>query len=244
MTAPVLVIITGHSKGLGKALAEHYLQQSHCAVWGISRQKWPISSAQLHQTALDLADSGQLMAFLKTKAWQRSIQSATSVVLINNAGSVVPNAILGQQDDMAISQAVALNVTAPLLLSNALMALMKPTQDFRIAHISSGAARKTYPGWSVYGSTKAALDQHAAVVAAEGHIGVRIASIAPGVVDTGMQETIRDSDHTSFPLRQQFVDLHHHGLLQSSEATAKWIAAMIEDDRYGQIVLRDVRESQ
>lgn len=237
-----LVIITGHSRGLGQALAQAYLQQG-CQVIGLARQGWTQPPTLLQQINLDLSDDKQLMSWLAEKPLTAKIAQAEEVILINNAGVVTPNALAGQQNPEAIVQAIKINVTAPLLLTNAVIAAtVAAGVPLRIAHISSGAGRNAYPGWSIYGATKAALDQHAAVVAIENRPHVRIASIAPGVVDTAMQAQIRASDTELFPLRNHFVDLYDNQRLQTPEATAQDIMTMIDANDYGQVIKRDVRE--
>lgn len=235
-----LVIISGHSAGLGAALAAHYLAQGH-AVLGLARRSLPPQPG-LQQQALDLADSTALAAYLASADWRNALTDKQHIILINNAATVAPSALCGRQDAAAIARAVALNITAPLLLTNAVLADAPAGCLKTVAHIGSGAGRKAYPGWSVYGAAKAALDHHAAVVAAEAHSGVRIASIAPGVVDTAMQADIRASDSTDFPLQPQFVQLQHSGSLQSAGKTAERLAMMIQQAGFGQQTRMDVRD--
>ncbi len=236
------IIISGHSAGLGRALATYYLDKD-CAVLGLARSETELRpSEKLQQYALDLSDTQALHILLSDGLMQRFVGDADEIVLINNAATVAPNAVAGKQDVAAIGRAVALNITAPLILSNELIACKPAMANLKIVHISSGAGRKAYPGWSVYGATKAALDHHAQCVAAEKHKRVQIASIAPGVVDTEMQTQIRAADETAFPLRQRFVDLKQQGDLSSPADTAAMIAAMIADASFGETVLRDVRD--
>ena len=108
----------------------------------------------------------------------------------------------------------------------------------RIVHISSGAARRPIPGWSVYCATKAAVDQHALTVAAEALPGVRIGAIAPGVVDTGMQAEIRSS--AEFPGRASFVSLKETGGLLTPEESASRVLAIALADDFGTEVLTRV----
>lgn len=159
------IIISGHSSGLGKALAELYLEQG-CPVLGIARRMLPPREG-LQQCTLDLSDSGTLARWLESGAPEAFINGADELVLINNAGTVAPSAVCGRQRPSEIAAAVALNVAAPLMLTNHVLAVRPESLPVKIIHISSGAGRKAYPGWSVYGATKAALDHHARCVAAE-----------------------------------------------------------------------------
>lgn len=234
------VIITGHSRGLGRALTEYYLTKE-VKVVGLSRHGWDNPPEKLLEYSIDFSDADAMATLIRSASWQSGLENKNEIILINNAGMVEPNSIIGQQDCDAIIKAVTVNITAPLLLTNAVIAATSKA-EIRIAHISSGAGRHPVAGWSVYGATKAALDQHAAVVAAEQHPHVRIASIAPGVVDTNMQQNIRSADADKFPLVQNFIGLKDKNQLQSAEDTAKRIADMIAADDYGRQILRDVRE--
>ena len=233
------VIITGHSYGLGAALAAAWLETGACVI-GLARSNNAALAAthpgQLHETAIDLADPPAVLAYTRSDAFRQACQQADTLWLFNNAGTVVPSAPLGAQPDDAITHALNLNITAPLLLANATVAHARDRERVRIVHISSGAARKPYPGWSIYGASKAALDRHAADAAAE---GVRIVSLAPGVVDTAMQAGMRADP--AFPLRDQFAALHADGKLQSASDTAAKILAYCLSDQFAHEPIADIR---
>jgi hypothetical protein len=235
------LIITGHTRGLGRALAELYLQRGW-QVLGLARGRADMVSPKLRQVRIDLADGAALAAWLSSGLLRDFLADSGSILLANNAGTVSPNALLGRQRPSEILSAVALNVSAPLLLSNAVLAARPARVPLDILHIGSGAGRKNYPGWSVYGATKAALDHHARCVAAEGHENVRITCLAPGVVDTAMQGEIRAADEADFPMRPRFAALKEGGGLQSAEETAAKIAAYVESARFGEEAAADIRD--
>ncbi len=241
-------IVTGHSRGLGAALAAA-LVRARYRVLGLARStgvSGSLSAAEgqpdgIRQVALDLADAAAVSAWLACADLADFIARADEIWLINNAGTVAPSALCGHQGAAQIARAVQLNVTAPMQLADALLRLRPAQAAVNIVHISSGAGRRAVPGWSVYGATKAALDWHAQVLAAEQHPQLRVVSLAPGVVDTDMQASIRASDGAVFPLQQQFVDLQQHGGLVSAEDTAEKIVAWMHSAGFGQDVLADVR---
>ncbi|WP_165007634.1 SDR family NAD(P)-dependent oxidoreductase [Neisseria yangbaofengii] len=236
------IIITGHSSGLGKALAAHYLQ-ADMEVLGIARRKLPTQNG-LQQIALDLADLEKLSAWLQSGAIETFMRNVGELVLINNAGTVAPCSVCGKQRPSEIVAAVSLNITAPLLLSNHVLAAKAENQTVKMVHISSGAGRNAYQGWSVYGTTKAALDHHARCVEAENHRNVKVCSIAPGVVDTDIQAQIRAQDGDDFPILPRFRQLHANQQLSSPESVAEIIAEMIADADFGDEIIQDVRTWQ
>ncbi|GAB4089805.1 Rossmann-fold NAD(P)-binding domain-containing protein [Hydrogenophaga soli] len=248
-----VAVVTGHSHGLGRAVALALLAQGW-AVLGVSRSGWPEAEAAAHpgltQVALDLADSTALGAWLASPAWAQALAGAETVWLVNNAGTVQPMGPAGAQGPLAVAQAVALNVAAPLMLADALIASTAACTaaegaqgvERRVVHVSSGAARNPYAGWSVYGATKAALDMHARATQLDGVAGLRIESLAPGVVDTAMQAHIRGTGADRFPHVARFQALHAQGALASPTEVAVRLLAHMGSDAFGQQAVRDLRE--
>ncbi len=237
-------IVTGHSRGLGAALAAALLQRE-VEVLGLSRHTNAALAAEhgsaLSEVAIDLGEGAALAAWLESGALTRWLEGADAVVLVNNAGTVAPVAPLGAHGAEAIARAVTLNLTAPLTLSDAFCRVTRGFPDRRILHVSSGAARTPYAGWSIYCATKAALDHHARAVAAEAHGGLRIASVAPGVVDTSMQAEIRSSSLEGFPQRNRFEELHRSGSLSAPAHTAQRLVDYLLDERFGSATTTDLR---
>lgn len=227
----IRAVLTGHSKGLGAGIAEALLARG-VAVMGIARSGAADAKARhgdlLHEVALDLSDLGAAADWLATPELARFLKGAETALLINNSGVVSPIGPAGTQDAMETAHAVSLNVAAPIMLAQGFIAASEGIADRRILHVSSGAARSAIPGWSVYCATKAALDHHARTVAADALPGVRITSLAPGVIDTGMQAQIRSTTEDQFAMRQRFVALKEEGQLASAEACgAKLVAYML-----------------
>lgn len=238
-------ILTGHSRGLGAAVTAELLARG-VAVLGLSRSENPALArahpGQLEQVSIDLADGAALAHWLDGGTLARFVADADRVLLINNAGLLQPVGPLGSQDGAAIARALAVNVLAPLSLANALVAARPAARDCRILHVSSGAARKAYAGWSVYGATKAALDQHARAVAADALPGLRICSLAPGVLDTGMQAEVRASSPDRFPARERFAALARDGQLVPPQDAARRLVAHLLSEDFGREVVADLRE--
>ena len=215
-------VVTGHTRGLGAAIAEQ-LTASGWSVLGLARTG---------DEPVDLGDPSALVAWLGSGRLAAFLSDADEIWLVNNAGVLGPAVVAGRQDADATVGAVNLNVTAPILLSDGVLRHRPRGVPVRIGHISSGAGRRPLPGWSVYCATKAALDHHAVTVASERHDGVRIAAVAPGVVDTGMQEEIRSS--AGFPLREDFVGLKERGELASPTAAAAAVIRLMGSDDFGE----------
>ncbi|KVU28286.1 short-chain dehydrogenase [Burkholderia ubonensis] len=241
----VRAIVTGHTRGLGAALAAQLLARG-IAVLGLSRSRYPSLGAQagerFAEVELDLSEPARVEAWLAGDALSRFVDGASTVLLFNNAGTVEPIGPLDAQDPAAIARAVSLNVATPLMLSGALAQAGADTVERRILHVSSGAARNAYAGWSIYCATKAALDHHARAVALDATRGLRICSVAPGVVDTGMQATIRATSTDRFPQREKFEQLKASGALATPDAAARQLIDYALSDAFGATPTADVRE--
>ena len=236
-------IVTGHSRGLGEGIAEQLLDRG-VRVLGVSRRRNARLAKRfgklLEQEKLDLAGDDALLQWIKQGGMRSFFGSGAVPILVNNAGALQPIGPLEKQKASAVSRAVAVNVGAALTLSAAFVAATAKSPDRRLLHISSGAGRKAYAGWSVYCATKAALDHHARAVAMDQTPGLRICSLAPGIIDTEMQAEIRGSTDRLFPDRPRYVELKKEGKLHSPSARGALIAELLLSPDFGREVIAEL----
>lgn len=239
-------IVTGHARGLGAAIVDA-LRSRGIDVLGVARSRRAPAAhagqlpARFEEVELDLSDSQALAQWLAGDRLGAFVRGATHALLINNAGTLGPVGPGAVQPPADVGRAVALNVAAPLMLASAFSAATIDVADRRIAHLSSGAARNPYPGWNVYCATKAALDHHARAAALDAEHGLRIASVAPGVVDTDMQAEIRGIDEAHFPMRGRFDEMKRTGQLTSPAQAAGLFVDYLLSDAFGQTATADIR---
>ena len=238
-------IVTGHTKGLGAAIAQELLARG-IPVLGLARGRAPGAAERhaglLSEIALDLSDGAALSAWLGKGELAAWLAGCGTALLVNNAGVVWPVGPLAEQDPLQAIRAATLNVAAPLALAAAVVRA-SPGAERRILHVSSGAGRSAYPGWSVYCATKAALDRHAEAVALDGDATVRACSLAPGVIDTGMQAEIRATSENRFPMRERFVQLKEQGGLSSPEDCARELVEYLLAPGFGGKPVDDLRSA-
>lgn len=244
--------ITGASKGIGLALSKELLNENHLLVC-VARTKNEslIELAKEKNCSLtfltyDLSEISKLDALMKEMVTQIP-ENAESVTLINNAGVIEP---IGRVEDVAaedVARSITINLTAPMILTSAFIKELKNKPLIKkVVNISSGAGRKEYSGWSSYCTGKAGLDHFSKVVAYEQkkeRNGVKVISIAPGIIDTGMQEVIRSSKKENFELIDQFIDYKELGLLSSPEDTARNLVRVMNTDQFNELdVILDLRD--
>ena len=238
-------IVTGHSRGLGAAIAEQLLSRG-ARVLGLSRHgneslatRFP---DKLTQHALDVADGAAVQRWLDSGALGAFAGAGDTPLLVNNAGVLQPIGPLQTQRAELVWRAVSVNVAAVFALSAAFVQETSRASERRILHVSSGAGRKPYAGWSIYCATKAAIDQHARCVALDRTPNLLISSVAPGVVDTEMQAEIRASDDERFPDRPRFVAMHRDKALPSPEQTGRRLVEYLLSDVFGREAVFDLRD--
>lgn len=213
--------ITGTSSGIGKALAEQLLQHEDVRVLGISRRN-PFQHERFTHKRVELS------LFDEIEKIQLPITGdETELVLINNAGWVGEIAPLGKVDHAALEESLNINLLAPMMLINHFLDATKDLDCRKvIINISSGAANYPVRGWSSYCASKAGLDMITRVVNEESP-EIETYSIAPGVVDTTMQQVIRDAKPELFPDLERFKEYKESGQLISPDAVASKIIHLI-----------------
>lgn len=221
--------ITGTSRGIGKAFAEYLLENPSNNVIGISRQH-TIEHSNYRHFNLDLTDINALADF------KFELHSdPEKIYLINNAGALGFIKPVGQLDASIIIKNYTLNLIAPSVLTNAFIDCYNTTDAEKvILNITSGAGKTPIDGWAVYCASKAGIDMFSRVVDAEQkiraqnpetaiHKGFKIFSIAPGVVNTTMQDEIRSASKDDFSRLENFIDYKvNNQLLEPSVVSKKY----------------------
>ena len=248
-----LTIITGASRGLGAALADALLEPGQRLIC-LARSPLPELAQRakdqgcaLDLLRVDLADPAAAASVLENHLSHIAGGGIVEARLINNAGTAVPVVPAHKLPAIDVAQSVAVNLAAPIALTAAfLRATGNWSADRKILNISSGAAHTAYAGWSVYCATKAGLDQFSRCVALEQRDlarGARIVSLAPGVIDTDMQTSIRAAAPGDFPAQPRFLALKASGQLANPASAAQRILAYMERSDFGERTVADLRDA-
>ena len=226
-TRPV-VVITGASRGLGAATA-FSLAARDAAVCLISRSKKLLLAVE----AAILAKGGRAMAIqadvADAEACRRIVERSFERwgrldALLNNAGILGPLAYTADSNPLAWHAALKVNVMGPYYLSRAALPLLRQSSG-RIVNVSSGASSTALAGAGAYCVSKAALN-HFTRILAEEEPGITSVAVRPGVVNTPMQTTLRETAPSVMPkeLADYYQKIKTEGELESPEVPAKSIA--------------------
>lgn len=235
-----LLILTGHSKGLGNAILNKFLSVDNFQIIAISRSGLGMENPNLTVFQLDLSDleaiENQLPQIFPTGDFEK-------VILINNAGWIGEVKPVGKLTPDAIQKVMNLNLLAPIILTDA---FVKAYSSFRgeklICNISSGAAHKPLAGWAEYCSSKAGLAMFSKVAAEDlKEKDFRVFSLAPGIVDTDMQGDIRNAVESDFPALDRFSKYKTEGQLSSAEEVAEKVFHLLSNPDLFSEVIQDVR---
>ncbi len=212
-------IVTGTSRGLGKAFAEKFLKDGY-QVFGFCRSESELSSQENYQhEQVDFVEMAEAERRLVAVCKKLSGEALEEVLLLNAAATVEPIGVIGSLDGKRLAQAYAVNLITPALFMNVFCREFgKKSFPAKIISLCSGAAKAPLPGTAVYASSKAGIEALTVSVAKE-YKGTNISCIAvrPGVVDTGMQELLRSQDEEKLPSVGKYQMFKDDGYLRSAE---------------------------
>ncbi|HTU28260.1 MAG TPA: SDR family oxidoreductase [Solirubrobacteraceae bacterium] len=204
MSADRVALVTGASRGLGLALSR-----------ALAARGWRLvidarGAEDLERAGAELAELTEVRAIAGDicDTWHQAalVEAAGERIdlLVNNASILGPSPqpALADYPLSALEAVLRVNLLAPL----ALLQLALPRMNRGIViNVTSDAAVEPYPGWGGYGSSKAALEQLGAVLAAE-HPSLRVYTVDPGDMRTRMhQEAFPGEDISDRPPPEESV---------------------------------------
>lgn len=219
------VYITGSSSGIGKALAEAFLQEGHQVV-GISRS-CSIQDPNYTHHSIDLSKQAEIKQFhFDLKG------DFEAFILINNAGTLGDVKHIGELNEESVIDTLMINSIAPFVFINKFESeVCNDQSDKYVLNIGSGAGSNAVDGWGLYCSTKASLQMFSEVFFEEDKIRKKqskMVTLAPGIVDTKMQNEIRSNQEMNFSQVERFTNYKKNDELAKPTTVAQSILANFE----------------
>ncbi|MGD8992465.1 MAG: SDR family NAD(P)-dependent oxidoreductase, partial [Desulfobacterales bacterium] len=162
--------------------------------------------------------------------------------VVNNAGMIEPLSPVSDSDVDRWQYNIAVNLLGPFYLIRAAISALRDHRG-RIINVSSGAAAISIENASAYCAAKAALNHFSRVLAAE-EPRLTVVAVRPGVVDTRMQDTIRQKGARVMPAEQlaYYQSLKASGQLEKPEVPGRslaWLALHAPVEFSGQFLNYD-----
>jgi len=249
------IVVTGASRGLGKAIAVSFAKAIknplHIVLTGrnndgLQNTRNEVlssrSDAICDVVCADLSQLSSLQAVANTIFSLDPSKQYEKAIFINNAGSLGPLAVIGHPDTKLdeFQSVFDFNVTSSSYLTaefikkfgdKASSFVMPSTL---IINISSLCAVKPFPTWGIYCAGKAARDMFHSVLAEEykTNTDVKILNYAPGPLDTDMQKEIREGPAVNKDTQEYFKQLFEEGQLISTAMSAEKLMKILEVDSY------------
>lgn len=226
-----VVVVTGASKGMGREIAR-WLASAGAAVVCAARSADRIET--LADTIRNAGGSALAVSLdvSKRRQCEEAVEKTVSIFgridgLVNNAGVLDPVEPLADADPDQWRYNLSVNLLGPFYLIRAALPRLRDARG-RVVNISTGAAVKVIEGWSAYCAAKAGAAHLTRVLAAEEQ-QITAVSLRPGVVDTAMQERIRQVGPGRMPPEKAsyFKDLKDSGKLEPPSVPARsaaWLA--------------------
>ena len=226
-------LITGTSRGIGKAVAQKLLEKGH-TILGVSRNRSDVlDSTNYYHLSFDLADTSQISQIMAKVNEIVDKQSFDIICLINNASAVEPIGPIEKCPTTDIESHVKIGLIAPMLLTS--MFIRRFTNKKirkKVVFISSGAAFTPLADESIYCGSKAGINMFAQCVGLEQkdkEYGFEVNSIGPGMVNTDMQLAARSKTSDEFTMADFFKQAFEAGKLQEPSKVAEKIYTILEN---------------
>ena len=179
------ILITGASRGLGKAMTEHFLQQGDNVV-GCSRSESEIAHENYRHYQVDVTSAEEVAdLFFKLRKVITNLDG-----LINNAGVASMNAF-ALTPDSSYQKVFSVNVQGTYLFCQKALGLLKKSKHPRIINMTTVAVPLWLEGESIYAASKSAVETLTRVIAKEyGRFNITCNAIGPSPIDTNLIKNV------------------------------------------------------
>ena len=185
MSAGRHILITGASRGLGRALAEHYIELGD-TVYGCARGDATLSHDRYSHHRVDVsreADVDALFTEIRTRGGRLD-------AVVNNAGMAGMNVVALTTLD-AVRRIIDTNLVGTFLCSRAAIRLLRSSPSGRIVNLTTVAVPLRLEGEAMYAAAKGAVETFTRIVAREvAPLGITCNAVGPSPVRTRLTESV------------------------------------------------------
>ncbi|ACB77178.1 SDR family oxidoreductase [Opitutus terrae] len=209
------IVITGATRGLGRALAEEFIRGGH-AVIGCGRGGEAIFDLRMaHQAPHDFS-AVDVAQDTKVAIWAAKVleNEAAPDLLINNAGVMNRLAPLWEIEDREFAKVLDVNVRGVANMIRHFVPAMVARKQGVIVNFSSGWGRSTSPQVAPYCASKFAIEGLTKALAQELPKGMAAVALNPGVIDTDMLRSAWGEDAGTYPKAEAWAKVAAPFLLQ------------------------------
>ncbi len=213
-----VAFVSGASRGIGAGLAERFSERGLRLVLCSRTAPRLATSESVLARSLDVRDETALSALVR----EAEERFGGIDLWINNAGVLDPIEKIRDIPVADFREHLDVNLTGVFVGSKCYANHLRGLgRSGVLLNVSSGAAWKAYAGWGPYCAGKAGVERLTEVIALEeAEAGMRAHSVAPGVVDTAMQEKIRATPESRFPEVARFTERKRRGDFNSGSYVA------------------------
>lgn len=230
--AASVAIVTGGSRGIGRACALALAEAGHVVV-----VNWRADEAAAHATVKAIAGKGGAAVAMRgdmsveaeiVALFEAADRLGPLKVLVNNAGVVDYPARVDGMDAARVTRMMAVNVVGPFLCAREALRRMSTKHGGvggAIVNISSAAARLGSPGLFVdYAASKAAVDTFTLGLGLEVAVeGVRVNAVRPGLIDTDIHASMGEPDRAARLSGQ--IPIRRVGSAEEVARAVAWLAS-------------------
>ena len=194
------IVITGVTRGLGRALAEWCIAQGH-TVSGCGRNGMEIFELRANHPEPNNFDAVDVTEAVKVSLWSERILGAAGApdFLVNNAGLINKPAPLWQVPAPEFSKVIDANLKGVANVIRAFVPAMIEAGRGVIVNLSSGWGRSASPQVAPYCATKWGIEGLTQALAQELPAGLAAVALNPGVINTDMLQLAFGADAAKYP---------------------------------------------
>jgi NAD(P)-dependent dehydrogenase (short-subunit alcohol dehydrogenase family) len=201
-----VIVLTGVTRGLGRALVEPFSNLGHTVV-GCGRSAREIDGLRDRFGPPHRFDSVDVADWTAVRAWAMDVLNGGLVpdILINNAGVMNRSARLWELDDEEFSRVMRVNVDGTANIIRAFVPAMIERGSGVVVNMSSGWGRSTAPEVAPYCASKFAVEGLTKALAQELPPGLAAVAVNPGIIDTDMLRKCWADSAAGFPTPDQWA---------------------------------------